>query len=309
VALAGPGFLGVFAPVMAEAAARGADELLLEHVRQASGPQGSEYLARMGMSAETPDEVQHVGRKAAVLDALHGVAQDGEASSARALNGFFGSKPGPAAASPAAGDAKDLADRVQKLQALLIDPSKAFEAVPPELLAAAPNTTGQAVSTVMRAAQFLHSKAPKDPAFGAPAALKKPWAPSAADLARFYRYVHAVEDPGGTIERMKDGTTVKEHLETLQVVYPAMYADFQQKLAVRLAEWQTPLPYSKKLALSAVLGPAVLGLSPQQVVVIQQSHAKLQAPPPQQGGSKTDGRQKIDAQKNLETQGQRMEAR
>jgi hypothetical protein len=72
-----------------------------------------------------------------------------------------------------------------------------------------------------------------------------------------------------------------------------------------LGKWDKPLPYAKRAGLQAFLGPAVTGMSGQQMSLIQQSHATVS--PPVTG--KPDGRQTVDAAKNMQTQAQRLEGR
>ena len=70
-----------------------------------------------------------------------------------------------------------------------------------------------------------------------------------------------------------------------------------------------PLNYQQKTAIMSILGPGAVGMSPQQVQILQQSFQ--QASGQQQGGGmkKPDGRQSVDQEKNQQTQAQRLEAR
>ena len=60
-----PEVLGAYRFPLAQAAAIGADALLEEHLKLASGPTGADYMAKMALPAESPEEVDGVGKKIA----------------------------------------------------------------------------------------------------------------------------------------------------------------------------------------------------------------------------------------------------
>ena len=74
-----PEFLGAYRYPLANAAAQGADALLQEHIRLASGPEGQDYLAKVALPVESGDEVTAAGARLATLDAVDRHAQDTEA--------------------------------------------------------------------------------------------------------------------------------------------------------------------------------------------------------------------------------------
>jgi hypothetical protein len=171
-------------------------------------------------------------------------------------------------------------------------------------------TVGQTAAAVLNAARYLDSKAPKNPYEGMPPAVAPQWEPSPAELDRFNRFREAVESPARVLKNMSQGYIAPEQVEALKAVYPAMYADLQQKIGERLMMQKKPLSYQQRLALSAVLGPTALGMSPQQVQVLQQSQALAWGQQAGQGKSvkPPDGRQAVD-EEQIQTEAQKLEAR
>ena len=161
----------------------------------------------------------------------------------------------------------------------------------------------------LNAANFLLEKAPKNPFAGQMAALARPWEPSQTALNKWYRYVEAIERPQHIIEELAGGNVMPEHVEAMAAVYPKLLEDLKQRMLSRMSELQDTLPYSKRLALSGFLGPDILGMTSEQLMLLQGLHQSAQAPRMAGGGPKPDGRQSVDQEKNLETQAQRMEKR
>jgi hypothetical protein len=300
-----PGVLGPFARPLLNAAARGPEELLAEHAAIAGGPGGEQYLANLGMSNETPAEVRGASERIAILDAIERGSQAQSDAIRKSAESFIRAPAGAKSASPKL-PRDDFEERVKSLEKLVRAPESVFESLPPEFLGGAPSTVGGMGAKLQAAAQFLHSKAPRSPWAGKPEALQQPWQPSEADKARWYRYIEAVEDPSVVLKRMEEGQLAKEHVEALQTLYPRIYEQLRQELSDTLMQWKKPIPWEKKQALAMVLGPEVYATQ-SQLSTLQQVHAKNREG--QKGKKGPDGRQNVSAEENLETQGQRMEAR
>lgn len=304
-----PEIFGAYRFALAKAAAQGADALVNEHVRLASGPYGQDYLARTGLPVESADEVAATGQKLALLDAIQtqSDARDQEVNSA--IDGLFGGAPGRRASLGSPMSAKDFAKVREELYADTAQPERVFEQVPGDLRAVAPSTLTQAAAVALRGKQFLLAKAPKNPFEGVPVSVAPPWQPSAADLDKFSQYKEAVEQPAKVLKNMAQGYVSPEQVEALKAVYPAMYADLQQKIGERLATWNKPLTFQQKLAFTAIIGPSALGMTPQQVQVIQQSQALAVSGNSGQGSPKRpDGRQDVN-EAQMETESQKLENR
>ncbi len=303
-----PELLGAFRAPLESASARGADDLLETHIQLASSPQGEEYLSTLGMEPESPEQVNAVGLKLSYIAAAQNAADAYDQTLAQATDGMLGAARGrPLSSKPPTTTLKDYNNFQKSLQKLLRDPEGAYAQVPAEMQGAIPQVSGLTAATILRGAKFLDSKAPKSPYEGMPEAVAPQWQPSQVELDRFNRYREAVENPAKALQNMANGYLSPEQVEAMKAVYPRLYSDLQQKLAERLASLKKPLNYQQKLSLSLIMGPTALAMNPQQVQVLQQVQASAG---PQSGAMrKPDGRQTVNAQKNLETQGQRMEAR
>lgn len=303
-----PEVLGAYRYPLAIAAAQGADALMEEHLRLAAGPQGQDYMSKAALTVESPEEVKAAGERLAVLDALQAQAEQQQLEIDRAVDGVFGTAPGRKGAfSTTPMTHKDFKKTMESIEAMLRSPEKAFEQVPGNLRAGAPGMSSEAAAKLLFVAQFLDSKAPKAPDAGMPVALASPWQPSAADLDRFNRYKEAVESPAKVLKNMANGYIAREQVEAIQAVYPAIYQDLKEKISERMMTYKKPLTFQQKQAFSAILG-VPLGMSQTQMQILQGLQQQVTQPP--QGGSvKQDGRQKVDQEKNMETQAQRLERR
>ncbi len=88
--------------------------------------------------------------------------------------------------------------------------------------------------------EFLAAKAPKPRqlALDVPA-LRHPVRLPDAEVAKFARYVAAVENPAGVLEDMSAGAVSQEAVEALRTVYPAVHADVREQL-VQMTRPQRP---------------------------------------------------------------------
>lgn len=305
-----PEFLGAYRYPLATAAAQGADALLQEHIRLASGPEGQDYLARVALPVESGDEVTAAGARLAALDAVDKHAQDTAAQLDAGVAGLFGAAPGRKGSVATPMTKKEYEKARASMEAMIRDPVAAFEQVPQDLSVSAPEATGTATQKVLAAVQFLYSKAPKNPYAGMPPAVAPKWEPDAVSLDRFSRYKEAVESPARVLKNMANGYIAPEQVEALKAVYPAMYADLQQKISERLMMLKKPLSYQQRLAVTAIIGPGALGMSPQQVQVLQQSQALASGQNSGQGKPMKgpDGRQDVN-EEQLQTEAQKLENR
>lgn len=300
-----PEALGPFKARLIAAASHGPDALLQEHVTLAKGATGEDYLGRMGLSNETPEETDAAMARLSILDSVQAAEAEKQASLARAADGIFSGR-GGAVKMPAL-SLKDFEKSRDSIRELLANPDKAFATIPGDLNASAPGVSNGAVATVLKAAQFLDSKIPKNPYEGLPKSVAQEWKPSAVDIDRFNRYKQAVESPEAVLNNLSKGYISPEQTETLKTIYPALYEDLRQKISERLMAQEKPITYQQKMAFGMLLGPAAIGMSPQQVQILQQATNQLSSG--KDSGVKPDGRQVVDQNKNLKTQAQRLEER
>lgn len=298
-----PELLEQFRPVLSAAMAEGAPELLRTHVELASGENGAEYLAKLGLEHEQdPTLAQATAARAAVLDTLETQAKDVDERLGRWADRMVGSASGPTPA-PKPMATKDVLERVEQLRKFMSNPEGV--ALPPEMFSDAPVTSVTMLGQATKAAQFLLSKAPQNPYEHLPENLRPRWVPSPEQVASFNAAAMGVEDPLGALERAQHGFVRPETLQAIAATYPRLWEEARQKLFERAA--QKPLSTQRRLALQPILGD-VLGNDPAQAVVLMQMHmkSKQSAQPP---GAGPDGRQVVSTTQNIQTQATRMEAR
>lgn len=301
-----PSLPAVYRYPLSLAAAKGADALLQEHVRLASSDQGQHYLSSVALPAETEQEIESAGQRLAVLDHLENSTVEHQNQLAGAIDALFGTASGRKASVAAPIDLKAFKLASESIRKIVSDPTAAFEAVPENIRAGAPATAASAAAKIVQMAQFLDSKMPKDPNEGLPSSVATTWEPSKADLDKFHRYKEAVENPARVLKNMAAGYIAPEQVEALRAVYPALYQKLQQQISERLLMQKKPISYQQRLAMAAIIGPQALGMTQQQMVVLQQTQVapKNPAPPP-----RPDGRQDVNVQDNLDTQATRLERR
>lgn len=137
------------------------------------------------------------------------------------------------------------------------------------------------VTKTIAAAQFLYSKAPKPPV-GAPLDSDKTWRPSDAEIARWNRYVVAVQQPTSIIKAMNAGTLTNESVEAVKTVYPEMYHKISQAALAMASQKKDGLSYRDKLQLSILMQqPMTKALEPQNIKMLQQTIKAEEAGPGQ----------------------------
>lgn len=301
-----PELFGKLEPGLRIALAKGGNALLQEHARIMRTHQGPEYLALLGLQDEDAKSRHEFAARAHVVGQLEEHTENLQA----ALQAPFkdiGAFKNPTHAPLTK---KQFVKQMGELKALMMDPSQLSQHLPTDA-SLFPEISAVSIATAQNAAKYLISKAPKDPNDGMPPAYRTPWEPSRADLAEWSNYVHAVADPVGCLARALKGDNVKCTMDVLKTVYPDMLSEMQAQAIQRLSQASKPLTFKQRLALSPVLGSQVFNMPP-QVQTLMQGMLSPQQPEQGKGGggrSPSDGRQKVDVEKNLQTQAQRTEAR
>jgi hypothetical protein len=138
--------------------------------------------------------------------------------------------------------------------------------------AVAPNIAGGLHMAASRATSFLASKLPPKPNR---LPLDSKTQNSPADLAKFGRYLNAVENPLDVLKSVKSGSVSSEQIETLKTVYPQLYGEMKSQLMEALTSHQAKrepsnIPYQTKMAMSRFLGqPLDSSMLPQQILANQ----------------------------------------
>lgn len=137
----------------------------------------------------------------------------------------------------------------------------------------APKVASAISQKAVEGPMFLYSKMPKNPYEGQAFGLKKDWHPSDVEMAKFHRYVDAVEDPLETIKKLKEGKFTAEHAEALQAVYPTMYRELQAQVMEEIPKLKEELPYKKRVQLGILLNvPVDQTLRPEFITQMQMQH-------------------------------------
>jgi hypothetical protein len=164
------------------------------------------------------------------------------------------------------------------------------------IAAANPLLADRIESTKAKAVEFLASKLPRRPDVGGIPVGPDKWQPSDMEMRTWARYVAAVEDPNGVVERLASGAITPEDVEAITQVYPEMHADITRQIVEQLPTLRAQLPYQRRLALSMFSKvPVDPALDPRVLRILQGSFANeegteqgTQAPRPQpQFGSVT----------------------
>jgi hypothetical protein len=231
----------------------GEAELWATHAALSSEPEYQQQMTKAGLlmgrqaDAASRRNMQRLAR-------LEAAAQEFDAKMDAAASGLLAGKRKPIRPT----DDADTLARARAVIQLAGTPDALAEAVGKALgrvADVAPNVAAQVSTTAAAATAFLASKAPKEPGGGLDVpALKRPWKPSSAEVARFSRYLSAVTSPANVLEDMAAGAVAPESVEALRAVYPALFADVQQRLSERLARHGTALDYHQRLAVRHVLG-------------------------------------------------------
>lgn len=151
--------------------------------------------------------------------------------------------------------------------------------------------------------EFLAGKLPRRPELGGIPTGPDRWQPSDMEMRTFARYVAAVEDPDGIVERVASGAISPEDAEVMREVYPARLAELTQQVLDRMPTLRQSLPYQRRLALSILTGaPVDPSMEPRILATLQgqyQYEPDRPTPKPQFGS--------VSAQAEVGTKSERRE--
>jgi hypothetical protein len=139
------------------------------------------------------------------------------------------------------------------------------------LYSVAPNTSSALDATAVKAATFLQSKLPKQASQpGILDVIKKSKMPSNYEMAKFERYLDAVEHPLSVFKDLEAGRLTHEHVEALKTVYPTLYSKLVDQVTDVITKQPDAVPYNKRISLSTVLGiPLDESVLPNNVLSLQ----------------------------------------
>lgn len=302
-AVASPDLLGPYSSLLANAAAKGAPDLFAVHAQLSEEPEYMAALQKAGLTSPAPDS-RAMGRATRLSALADQIAEHDQEVTSR-MDAFFrdeGGGEGRAMASlratrqPLTPEGRGIKARLSAFEARLSE--LAQMASNPALLAegfrldpsvqdAAPGVAGAMATTASNALAYLYSKAPKPPHPEQIPALRRAWAPSEAELSSFERTMAAIQKPLTVLDDLKRGTISREAVDAIQAVYPRFADEIKTRVVERMSKEKEPLSYSKRLALSALLGPMDDALQPEIFSRLQghfaQARAEAQKPPAAQG--------------------------
>lgn len=140
------------------------------------------------------------------------------------------------------------------------------------LTSVAPQTSQHLLETSARAIQFLKDKLPINSAKeGAlDSFLKKKWQPSTLELAKFERYIEAIENPLSAIDDLEQGSLTREKVEAIKTVYPNLYTKIQEITLDTISKNSDKIDYKKRLELGVLLDiPSDTALLPENIRALQ----------------------------------------
>lgn len=181
-------------------------------------------------------------------------------------------------------------DRIDRARRTAAQPEVAAEALRrglQEFSEAAPQTVDAIVQRTARVASYLSDKAPKDPRPEMPPALRAPWVPSEADLAKWRRIERAADDPRTLLRDMANGTVSREVVQTVRDLWPDFMSRLQQSLMSRLSEVEEPVGPDVRRQIGMILGGSLdRDEDPASIAFFRQMHAKArEAGKGSQGGT------------------------
>ena len=147
------------------------------------------------------------------------------------------------------------------------------------------------VDTAIRAATFLAAKAPRQPdPVNVLQPRTEPRQPTAQDVARFTKYMQAIDDPTVVVRGLARGDVSREQVEAVRAVYPRLFSVMQGRIQEEVAKLPRALPYPTRVALSVMFDvPLDASMSPKMVAGFQSQYG-------QQGGAKQPAPTRLDVQ-------------
>ncbi len=143
------------------------------------------------------------------------------------------------------------------------------------LTSAAPQAAIAAASRQARARDYLLRTAPSDLLDPNPART----GPNRVLLEQWARRLEMVDDPAGTVSKhLANGTLTREHVETLRLVDPPLYAAVVDKIQDRLVNSKTQPPYQQRVRLGLLFGIVTdKSMRPEQIAATQSWYQERRA--------------------------------
>lgn len=152
----------------------------------------------------------------------------------------------------------EISSNPEKLVGELEKNTKGLQSVDEDIHA---SLTTRAVDAI----NFLQSKAPKNPGmsdmFG-----KDKWKPSNTEIAKWNRYVRAVDNPLSVLDDLKARVLTPEAVEAVRTVYPELFVKIRERAIDVVSKHKGELKYQDKAQLEILLGLPVSSLGSKKLI-------------------------------------------
>jgi hypothetical protein len=102
------------------------------------------------------------------------------------------------------------------------------------------------------------------------------WAPSDAELSRFERRVHAIQNPTSIIDELVNGTLSTEAVDAVKTVYPKLFQNIQGRVMQHFMDNPQTVSYNNRIKLSFLLDmPLDDDLKPENIRAFQKNFAEI----------------------------------
>jgi hypothetical protein len=148
----------------------------------------------------------------------------------------------------------------------------------------APTVSAHLSNKIMRTGTYLMQSIPKPPTPNTPFH-QRPWTPSDAEMAAFEKKVDVMTNPFSVIDHLENGTLAKEHVESLQVNFPKLFAAMRSRIFDEMTDKNHKMPYGSRLKLGLLLGGETDPSMKQSAVASFQAQFQKQDQPMNESGA------------------------
>jgi hypothetical protein len=137
----------------------------------------------------------------------------------------------------------------------------------------APETASQLTIKNALITKYLSDHIPKPIRINTPFKQVK-WTPTDAELSRFERRVHAIQNPLSVIDDLVDGTLSTEAIDAVKTVYPKLFQNIQGRVMQQFMDNPQTVDYNNRIKLSLLLDmPLDDALKPENIRALQANFA------------------------------------
>ncbi len=249
------------------------------------GAMGARLLSERGRDLIRGGAGQLVARMhGSVAKAVDGFVSAGKAVAAKAPTAATRAAISVGAGRPPSDRTEALMDKARDLAAnvgpdgkITMDARRAIYSNLDGLREADVRLADRAETVAVRKAEFLATKAPKDPGLGTPLNRNR-WRPSETQLREFATYVATADRPERLLEEIRSGRISPKTVEAAKTIYPEFFQSLVLQMTQRLAERGKDVSYPKRIQLSILLGvPFDSTMRPEYIAWVQQIYADKQA--------------------------------